>query len=65
MLRHLHATRLSVHNVPVRVAQAQLRHSDPAVTLGIYTHVVEDSRRQAVELVDHDLFSIVWGEPLG
>ena len=58
-LRHLHATRLGFHNVPVRVAQAQLRHSDPAVTLGIYTHVVEGSRRQAVELIENDLFSIV------
>jgi integrase len=58
-LRHLHATRLGINNVPVRVAQAQLRHSDPAVTLGVYTHVVEESRRRAGELVENDLFSIV------
>jgi len=58
-LRHLHATRLGFHNVPVPVAQAQLRHSDPAVTLGRYTHVDEGSRRQVVELIENDLFSIV------
>lgn len=57
--RHLHATRLGAHNVPVRIAQAQLRHRDPALTLGVYTHVIEESRRRAVELVENDLFSIV------
>ena len=57
--RHLHATRLGAHNVPVRIAQAQLRHRDPALTLGVYTHVIEESRRRAVEQVENDLFSIV------
>ncbi len=57
--RHLHATRLGAHNVPVRIAQAQLRHRDPALTLGVYTHVIEESRRHAVEQVENDLFSIV------
>jgi len=58
-LRHLHATRLSARNVPVRIAQAQLRHRDPALTLNVYTHVIEESRRRAVEQVEEDLFSIV------
>jgi integrase len=57
--RHLHATRLGAHNVPVRIVQAQLRHRDPALTLGVYTHVIEESRRRAVEEVENDLFSIV------
>lgn len=58
-LRHFHATRLSAHNVPVRIAQAQLRHRDPALTLNVYTHVIEESRRHAVAQVEEDLFSIV------
>ena len=33
------------------VAQAQLRHSDPRVTLGIYGHVIGDSQRAALEKV--------------
>ena len=58
-LRHLHATRLSARNVPVRIAQAQLRHRDPALTLNVYTHVIEESRRRAVAQVEEDLFSTV------
>jgi len=57
--RHIHATRLGAHNVPVRIAQAQLRHKDPALTLGVYTRVIEESRRCAVEQVENDLFSII------
>jgi integrase len=48
-----------MNNVPVRIAQAQLRHRDPALTLNVYTHVIEEARRQAVEQVENDLFSIV------
>lgn len=33
------------------VAQAQLRHSDPRVTLGVYGHVIGDSQRDALEKV--------------
>ena len=28
---------------------AQLRHSDPKITLGLYAHVVPQSQRDAVE----------------
>jgi hypothetical protein len=31
--------------------QAQLRHSDPRITLGDYGHVIGDSQRTAVEKV--------------
>ncbi len=58
-LRHLHCTRLVEGRVSLKVAQAQLRHRDPVTTFGVYAHVVEDSRRQAVELVENDLFPIV------
>ena len=31
------------------MAQAQLRHSDARITLGIYGHIVGDAHREAVE----------------
>jgi hypothetical protein len=33
----------------MRIAQQQRGHSDPLITLAIYSHVIEDSHRQAVE----------------
>ena len=36
---------------PVSVAQAQLRHADPRLTLEVYSHVVGDSQRHAVEKI--------------
>jgi hypothetical protein len=42
---------------PVSVAQAQLRHEDPSVTLGTYSHVLGDSQREyagkVAELLDY------------
>jgi hypothetical protein len=35
----------------VSVAQAQLGHVDPSIALGIYSHVIGDSQRRAVEKV--------------
>lgn len=47
--RHTHSSLLIELGAPPTVAQEQLRHSDPRVTLGIYSHVIGDSRRNAVE----------------
>jgi integrase len=41
-LRHLHATTLLLAGVPVHVVAARLGHSDPAVTLRIYSHVLRE-----------------------
>jgi integrase len=49
--RHLHTSMLLAAGAPASVAQAQLRHADPRVTLGIYGHVIGDEQRQAVEKV--------------
>jgi|GEM_PF-4564652 len=48
----LHTACVSAHafepargrGAPVSVAQTQLRHADPRITLGNYSHVVGDSR---------------------
>lgn len=46
-LRHLHATLLLRARVPVHVVAARLGHRDPAITLRVYAHVIE---QQAVEV---------------
>jgi integrase len=55
-LRHLHATLLSEAGEPLKVAQAQLGHADLQTTLGVYTHVMPDSQRRAVEKVESLVF---------
>ena len=47
--RHTHSSLLVEGGAPVSVAQAQLRHADPRITLAVYSHVVGDSQRNAVE----------------
>lgn len=49
--RHTLSSLLVESGAPVSVAQAQLGHADPKVTLGIYSHVVGDSQRLAVEKI--------------
>jgi len=55
MFRHLHGTLLSQLGVPVAVAQAQLGHADPRITLQIYTHVLPDAQRDAVSRLERFL----------
>lgn len=49
--RHTHASLLFDCGAPPTVAQAQLRHADPRITLNTYGHVVGDSQRNAVNKV--------------
>lgn len=55
LFRHLHGTLLAHLGVHVSVAQAQLGHSDPRITLMIYTHVMPEAQREAVERLEHFL----------
>jgi integrase len=49
--RHTNSTLMDRLGVPVKVRQQRLGHSDPALTLGIYTHVAsEDDERSAEQL---------------
>ena len=41
-LRHLHATLLLKAGVPVHVVAARLGHADPAITLRVYAHVLDE-----------------------
>jgi integrase len=47
--RHLHTSILLDKGASIKVAQNQLRHSDPRTTLDIYAHVIGDEHREAVE----------------
>jgi integrase len=49
--RHTHTSLLLDVGASPTVAQAQLRHSDARITLGVYGHVIGDSQRNAVEKV--------------
>jgi len=48
-MRHGAASALLADGATPAVVQKQLRHSDPRITLGIYTHVVGSQQRDAVE----------------
>ena len=73
--RHTHSSLLVEGGAPVSVAQAQLRHADPRITLGIYSHVIGNSQRDAVEKLagilrpnaprlkpDGEWIQVRWGE---
>jgi integrase len=49
--RHTHATLLLYSGATPQEAQAQLRHADPRITIGVYSHVQAESRRAVVEKV--------------
>jgi integrase len=50
--RHLHSSLLAYLGIPVSVAQAQLGHADPRITLEIYTHMASGAQREAVERLE-------------
>jgi len=55
-LRHTHGTLLHSQGTPLKVAQAQLGHSHMATTLEVYTHSSVSAQRDAVNLLEGQLF---------
>jgi integrase len=55
-LRKLHATYLGDLSVSPRIMQAQLGHADAALTLNVYTQVIPESQRLAIENLESLLF---------
>lgn len=55
--RHGTATLLTTAGVPPRVVMEILGHSQIAVTMNVYTHVVQDTQREAVSHMDRLLRS--------
>jgi integrase len=58
-LRRTHGTLLHVQGTPLKVAQAQLGYSDLATTLEVYTHASVVAQREAVNLLEWQLFPSV------
>lgn len=58
-LRHTHGTLLHIQGTPLKVAQAQLGHSDLATTLEVYTHASVIAQREAVNLLESQVFPSV------
>ena len=56
--RHTCASLLVSQGVSPRIAQQQLGHSDPRITLAVYSHVIGDTHRQAVEKLASVLSSL-------
>jgi integrase len=50
-LRHFTATQLIGAGVDVRTVAGRLGHSDPSVTLRVYSHALEDRDRAAAEII--------------
>ncbi len=48
-LRHGATTALLADGATPAIAQKQLRHSDPRITLGVHGHVIGNQQRDAVE----------------
>src|SRR6266852_7121471 len=64
-LRKLHSTYLGDLSVSPRIMQAQLGHADAALTLNLYTQVIPESQRRAIENLEGLLFRNVPKEKQG
>ena len=58
-LRHCHATHLLRQGVHPKVVQERLGHSTPAVTLGVYSHVLPGMQDEAARRVEAHLLGHV------
>lgn len=56
-LRHTYATRLFEANVPPKTVQVLMGHYDISITLDIYTHVMEDTKLEAVDKLN-EIFAL-------
>lgn len=52
-LRHTYATRLFEANIPPKTVQTLLGHADIETTMNIYTHVMKETKLEAVEKINN------------
>ncbi|GAA0220697.1 tyrosine-type recombinase/integrase [Metaclostridioides mangenotii] len=53
---HTYATRLFEAGVPPKTVQTLMGHYDISITMDIYTHVMKDSKLEAVDKIN-DIFA--------
>jgi len=58
-LRHSNATLMLKYGVPAKIASARLGHSSIAITMDLYSHVLDDMQDEVVEALDDRLMSRV------
>lgn len=51
-LRHSWATMMLTENIPTKIASSMLGHSNIRTTLDIYTHLVTDSQKPAIDVLN-------------
>ena len=51
-LRHTFSTNLFKNGVDIKVISELLGHSDISITYNIYTHVIKEQKKKAVEVLD-------------
>lgn len=54
-LRHTAATFMIVNNVPISTVSAVLGHAKQSTTLNFYSHVLEDSKKDAISITENIL----------
>lgn len=52
-LRHTFATRLFKNGIDVKVISELLGHSDISITYDIYTHVIDEQKKKAIDILDN------------
>ena len=57
--RHVHSSLLPDQGTPIEVAQEQLGHASLSTTEKTYTHVVPETHRAAIKMLEGSLFPSV------
>jgi site-specific recombinase XerD len=52
-LRHTFATKLFKNGIDIKVISELLGHSDISITYNIYTHVIKEQKKKAVDVLDN------------
>ena len=55
-LRHTNATLMLKNNISAKIASSRLGHATTAITLDLYSHVLPDMHKEAIEKLDNVFF---------
>lgn len=55
-LRHSAATNMLNANIPIKLASNILGHSSVTITMDIYSHVINEKQKEAIETLDKSIF---------